>query len=531
MNFKINLLFWLVENWRLFISLFCAIVLANCLVFFLLYNNLKKKRLNLKREIWQNQKKEREIMEKEAKWNLSNLRLLTNIEKIKSYQKKHQLEEKNLAEFNKRLIEKEKILTKQWENTFQKEEELVKKKDKLVEEAKKIEINLRNIAKMSQEEAKENLFTIFKKEIEEDLEKYLKNQLVYQQNQAKKQATEIICLALEKYSSELIFDNTVSYLPIENQQMISKIIGKDGRNINFFRKITGTDLIISNEKNNKIVAEISCFNSLRREVATRTLKKLLKKEKISPLFIEQFFQETNKEIDINITQIGNEVIKELQIINIHPELINYLGKLKFRTSYGQNVLEHSLEVASLAGMMAAELGLDISLAKRAGLLHDIGKAINEPNASHVTSGIILAQQFQEPPEVINAIASHHYNIHPDNVYSWLVIAADTLSAARPGARSKQLEAYNIRMQNLENLAQEIPNIEKIYALQAGREVWVLVNAQKINDYQAWELTKQIKAKIQEQIIIPGEINISVIREKIFTETITNSGSKIIKKIK
>jgi ribonucrease Y len=278
-------------------------------------------------------------------------------------------------------------------------------------------------------------------------------------------------LALEKYSSELVFSKTTDTLTVENRQIISKIIGKEGRNINAFRRITGTEVTVDEEKEENSTIQISSFNSLRREIACQTLQSLIKEERISPAQIERVFHQVAKEINFLIRKTGEEVVKELELTNIHPELIKHLGKLKYRTSYGQNVLQHSLEVAKLSGTMAAELGLDVRLARRAGLLHDVGKASEESvGYSHVLSGVSLARKYREPEVVINAIASHHRNVPADNFYSLLVMAADRLSAARPGVRGYQLEAYVERMNSLEKIAQEFPGIKKSYAFQAGREI-------------------------------------------------------------
>lgn len=343
---------------------------------------------------------------------------------------------------------------------------------------------------MNEKEAQEILFSRLKEKIKSNLDKHTQQEIKRSKEKTEAETIKIICSALEKYSSKLVFSKTTNHLKIDNQKTMGRVIGKDGRNINFFRKLTGVELLINPENKHfkekydglkqketsgrgqkeELIIEISCFNSLRREIATLTLQRLISEQKFSPLQMESVFQEVSKEVDQIINQSGEEILLELQIGSVHPELVKYLGKLKFRTSYGQNVLEHSLEVAKLAGFIAAELGLDVKLAKRAGLFHDIGKAIEDDELSHVTSGIALAKQYKEPAEVINAIASHHRNFPADNLYSLLVSAADTLSAARPGARGQQAEAYITRMENLEKLAQEFPEINKIYAFQAGREI-------------------------------------------------------------
>src|SRR6185369_3988001 len=270
---------------------------------------------------------------------------------------------------------------------------------------------------------------------------------------------------------------------VENQKIISKIIGKEGRNINAFQRITGTELIIDRESDEPSV-QVSSFNSLRRAIGLQTLHTLVKETRFSPLQIEKAYQKVSSEVNELIIKSGEEVLKELELNNVHPELVKHLGKLKYRTSYGQNVLEHCLEVAKLAGSIASELGLDVFLARRAGLFHDIGKAVEDNgNYSHVLSGISLAKKYQESEEVINAIASHHRDFPPNNSYSLIILAADKLSAARPGARGYQSESYVERMNNLENIANEFPGIKKSYAFQAGREVWVFADSEKLNDHK------------------------------------------------
>jgi ribonuclease Y len=300
------------------------------------------------------------------------------------------------------------------------------------------------------------------------------------------------------------------------------MIGKEGRNINAFRRITGTDMIIDKESD-EVVVQVSSFNSLRREIAYKTLISLVKEEKFSPEQIEKTYHQMSLKINEIIIKSGEEAAKALEITGIHPELIKHLGKLKYRTSYGQNVLQHCLEVAKLTGNIAAELGLDVLLARRVGLLHDIGKSVEENGGySHVLNGVDLAKKYKEPKEVINAIASHHHDFPADNFYSLIVLATDRLSAARPGARGYQLEAYTERMNELEKIASEFPGIKKSYAFQAGREIWIFADAEKLNDYQTWEVSRKIRKKIEESIVIPGKVNIYTVREKKFIQKL-NTG--------
>ncbi|RHZ36938.1 Rnase Y domain-containing protein [endosymbiont GvMRE of Glomus versiforme] len=520
-----------------FIIIFLAVLtLILSLIFWSWQKKLANQQEKLKKTQIQQQKKEINLITREEKLRLAQTSLA--IQK-KSLQK----EEEKTTNLSEKLLQKEKVIAEQIKKCDQKEQRLEEKERELYQKEQENSNQLSQINKLRQEaeqklyevsqmdkkEAKEILFSRLKEKIKEDLDKKTQKEIKNNQEKVKEETTKIICLALEKYSSELVYSKTVNHLKVDDGKTVGRIIGKDGRNINFFRKLTGVDLLFNSEnevshrkpkegkKKEEWIIEISCFNSLRREIATHTLQKLINEQKFSPLQMEAIFQEVSQEVDEIIQQSGEEVLHELQISSVHPELIKHLGKLKFRTSYGQNVLEHCLEVAKLAAGIAAELGLDINLAKRAGLFHDIGKSVEDDGLSHVTSGVIIAKQCKESEVVINAIASHHRNFPADNPYSFIVMAADTLSAARPGARGQQLEAYIARMESLEKLAKEFSEVEKIYAFQAGKEIWVIVNAKKVSDYQLLEVSEAIQNKIREQIIVPGEIIISVLRETKFTQ--------------
>ncbi|MCE8162814.1 MAG: HDIG domain-containing protein [Candidatus Moeniiplasma glomeromycotorum] len=432
-------------------------------------------------------------------------------------------EQENFAVLQKNLqVEKEKNLNLAHQ-LFQKEQSLLNQLSQISHQEAQIKAireqvisRLEEIIPLSREEARKILFSLLQKKVDQELEKYKEVKLKEVEEQVQAESTKIICLSLEKSSSELVVSKTTIALQLESREIIGKIIGREGRNINAFQKITGTELIIDQETDEPTV-QVSSFNSLRREIAYQTLASLVKEEKISPVKIEKTYQKISSEIDQLIIKTGKEALKELELSGLENELIKYVGKLKYRTSYGQNVLEHCLEVASLAGNIAAELDLDAGLARRAGLLHDIGKAVEEKNISHVVSGVSLAKKYHEPAEVVNAIASHHGNFPADNFYSLIILAADRLSAARPGARGYQLEAYLERMNKLEKIAQQFSGIKKSYAFQAGREIWIMADAEKLNDYQTWEVARQIKEKIKKEIIIHGEVTIYTIREKRFVQ--------------
>ena len=472
--------------------------------------------------IWQGKiRQKKKILQTKRKELYSTQSQLLTREKVFQREKKKvadlELKLQNQAQLINQEKQRNQVQNQQWESQKKELDQQTKELEQLKE---RLESQLHQTAQLEKEEAKKILLARWQEKLQEDLEAKTREAIKQQESRVQEQATKILCVALEKYSSSLVFSQTVNHLQVTEKKTLGRIIGKDGRNINFFRKITGADLVFDSQKRvnqQEWTIEISCFNSLRREIATRVLQRLIQEEKISPSQIEKTFEEVSQEVEKIIQTSGKEALEDLKINSVHPELVKYLGSLKFRTSYGQNVLEHCLEVAKLAGTLASELGLKVSLARRAGLFHDIGKASEDSELSHVDSGIILAKQFQEPQEVVNAIASHHGDFPINNLYSWLVIAADTLSAGRPGARGQQAEAYLNRMENLEKLAQEFNQVEKIYAFQAGKEIWVLVNAKKVSDYQLREVSQAIQAKIKEKIIVPGKVTISVLRETKFTQ--------------
>ncbi|CAG8473822.1 14668_t:CDS:2 [Ambispora leptoticha] len=478
---------------------------------------ISQRNLEILSKLMESLPKTRKLQTKESQLEIVRKKLVSENEKLKANEKNLKSEEKRLESFAKQLFLKEELVTRQLIIDSQKQEEFQKKSEKLLKVKKQVTEHLEKIALMSVEEAKKHLFLLLKEEIVQELHDFQEEEILRVKNKVREESAKVICLALEKYSSELVFPKTTSTLQIGNEQIISRIIGKEGRNINAFRRVTGADLLIDKE-NKELVVQVVSFNSLRREIALQTLSSLVKEEKFSPTQIEKTFQKISLEVNELIIENGKAALRELELTGIHPELIGYLGKLKYRTSYGQNVLEHCVEVAKLSGSIAVELGLDVFLARRAGLFHDIGKSIEDGGRySHVLNGVELARRYKEPEVVINAISSHHHDYPADNLYSLIVIAADKLSAARPGARGYQLEAYIERMDSLEKLAKEIPGVKKSYVFQAGREVWIIVDPEKVDDYQTWEISQKVKKKIKEQIVILGEVTIQVVREKKFTQ--------------
>jgi ribonuclease Y len=379
-------------------------------------------------------------------------------------------EEERLFAKNEQLIRKEEVFIEQL-TTLSEREMKLHKDERELEELKNFVINeLNKKSSVKKEEIEKKLSGVLKKEVENKLKNYKDQKLKITEEEIEREVTNIICLAMEKYSSEIIFEKTVNSLKIKDKEIISKIIGREGRNINAFKRITGTQIIIEKE-NDELNIQISSFNSSRRELALQALVSLVKKDRISPTQIKETFDEISEKFKDSILKNGQKILRDLEIENVDEEMVFRLGKLKYRTSYGQNVLEHSIEVSKIMGSIAAELRLDVILSRRVGLFHDIGKSVDDEGGySHVLSGVSLAKKYNEPEEVINAIASHHRDEPVNNIYSSILLAADKISAARPGARGYQLEAYVERMNSIEKIAESFHGIKKSYSFQSGREI-------------------------------------------------------------
>ncbi len=386
------------------------------------------------------------------------------------------------------------------EKQYSKVEEIIHE-----QEAKLIEISGINV-----EKAREIILSRVEEDMTMEVASYIKEQEEKAKNEAGRIAQSLLANAIQQYANETVNEKTVSVVALPNDEMKGRIIGREGRNIRTIEACTGVDIIIDDTPEAVV---LSCFDPIRREIARRTMETLVSDGRIQPPRIEELVNKYKKELENDIRETGEKAVFETGIGKVHPEMVKLIGRLKFRTSYGQNALTHSLEVAFLAGKLAAEIGLNEITARRAGLLHDIGKAADhEMEGSHVDIGLELANRFREKPEVIDAIGSHHGDHEPTTIYSHLVAAADTLSAARPGARSESLDNYLKRLTQLEEICNEFKGVEKSFALQAGREVRVLVKPEEINDVEAYKLARDMRLMIENNINYPGTIKVVVIRE-------------------
>ncbi len=431
---------------------------------------------------------------------------------------------RELNTLEKRLQQKEVQLDKKQELIDRKEIEILEKETalkgvetRLHEQEKELEsiraeakAQLEKISNMTQQEAKEHLLKLVEQDIRQDAARLLKKVETETREQAEKKAREIISLAISRYAGDFVAERTVSVVALPSDEMKGRIIGREGRNIRALEAATGVDLIIDDTPEAVL---LSGFNPIRREVARIALERLVADGRIHPARIEEVVQKVEKELDVTIREAGEQATFDVGVYGIHPELVRLLGKLKYRTSFAQNVLQHSVEVAFLAGIMAAELGLDEKKAKRAGLLHDLGKAVDhEVEGPHALIGADIARKYGESEDVVHAIAAHHEDVKPETEIAVLVQAADALSGARPGARKEMLETYVKRLQDLENIARSFPGVQKSYAIQAGREIRIMVESSKVSDEEALLLSRDVAKKIESELSYPGQIKVTVIRE-------------------
>ena len=420
------------------------------------------------------------------------------------------------------LIQREETLDKKAANLEAREENLnqriasLAKQEAELEELKSRQITeLERIAAMTRDEAKDIIVSKVQKEAYHDAAAMVRDIEAQAREEGEKKARNIVALAIQKCAADHVAESTVSVINLPNDDMKGRIIGREGRNIRALETATGVDLIIDDTPEAVIV---SAFDPVRREVARLAVEKLIMDGRIHPARIEETVEKARREVENQIREAGENAVFETNQHGIHSELVKILGRLKYRTSYGQNVLKHSIEVSHLAGLMAAELGADVQLCKRAGLLHDIGKAVDhESEGTHVSLGVELAKKYHESEAVIHCIAAHHNDVEPQTVEAVLIQAADAISAARPGARRESLENYIKRLEKLEEIANSFDGVEKCYAIQSGREVRIMVKPEDVNDEGIKILAKEIAKRIEEQMEYPGQIRVNVIRETRSTE--------------
>lgn len=478
-----------------------------------------------KEEILTEAKKTAEAIKKEAAIEAKDI-----VYQAKSEVEKEIRDRRNeLNQLDRRLRQKEETLERKSYQLEKREQELIKREREFGQRERNLSekeahlnnlikeqtLNLERISGLSMDVAKEELLKKVEEEARFEAAKLAKRIEDEAKEEAEKRAREIVSLTIQRYASDYVADGTVTAVTLPNDEMKGRIIGREGRNIRALEAATGVDLIVDDTPE---MVTLSAFDPVRREIARISLERLIADGRIHPTRIEEIVEKVRKEVDATIKEEGEKAVFELGISGVHPEIIRLLGRLKYRTSYGQNMLQHSKEVAYLAGMMAAELGADVKLAKRGGLLHDIGKAIDhEVEGPHQEIGANFAKKYGENPKVINAILVHHGDGDPITPEAALVAAADALSAARPGVRRESIEHYLKRLEKLEQIAMSFKGVEKCYAIQAGREVRIIVRPEEMSDEMAAILSRELSKKIESEMTYPGQIKVTVIRESRFVE--------------
>lgn len=497
--------------------IYIALVVAGAVAGILLLRFLEDRKVLTSRE---NARKivEESLKEAEAQKREKIIEAKDEILKLRSQLEKDREERRSeLQRIERRVLQREENLDKKSDGLEKREKALVGKeqelsriKEQLTQLETQQRAELEKVARLTVEEAKELLLKSVERELQFEIAARVKQMEEHIKEDAERRARKIIVTAIQKYAADQVAETTVSVVPLPNDEMKGRIIGREGRNIRMLETLTGIDLIIDDTPEAVI---LSGFDPIRREIARMALEKLIIDGRIHPARIEEMVEKSQKEMETRVLHEGEEACYEAGIAGVHPEIMKLLGRLKFRTSYGQNLLQHSLEVSFLAGAIAAELGTDVQLAKRAGLLHDIGKAINsEVEGPHALTGAKFAEKYKEPREVVHAIAAHHEDEEQMTVEAVLIQACDAISAARPGARRETLEIYIKRLEKLEKVANSFEGVDKSFAIQAGREVRILVKPDHVDDVGIPKLARDIVKKIEEELEYPGQIKVTVIRE-------------------
>lgn len=501
------------------------IVVAAVISHFLTVSNLKN---NAESKIGNAEARAREIIDDavktaEAKKKESLLEIKEESIKNKNELEKETKERRSeLQRYEKRVLSKEETLDKKSEAIERreagftaKEEELRQREAKVEELSQQRVQELERISGLTSEQAKEYLLKTVEEDVKHDTAKMIKELEAQAKEEADKKAKEYVVTAIQRCAADHVAETTISVVQLPSDEMKGRIIGREGRNIRTLETLTGVELIIDDTPEAVV---LSGFDPIRREVARIALEKLIVDGRIHPARIEEMVEKAQKEVDTMIREEGEAAALEVGVHGIHPELIKLLGRMKFRTSYGQNALKHSIEVAQLSGLLAGEIGLDVRLAKRAGLLHDIGKSIDhDVEGSHIQIGVDLCRKYKESPTIINAVEAHHGDVEPETLIACVVQAADTISAARPGARRETLETYTNRLKQLEDITNQFKGVDKSFAIQAGREIRVMVVPEQVSDADMVLLARDIAKQIEFELEYPGQIKVNVIRESRVTD--------------
>ena len=496
------------------------------IIFMIILNSIKLMNASKKvQSLLDNAKKEADKLKRDSilEAKEENHRLKIELDKetkekkqeIKDSEERLLAREESMDRRDQTLQNREQMLEDKENNLILKQKEIQEKQLELEETKEEQLKQLEKIAGYTKKQARELIMKKVEEMMNLEITSYIKDREAEAKLQADKSSKEMLVSTMQRYAADIAGEQTVTVVTLPNDEMKGRIIGREGRNIRTIEAVTGVDLIIDDTPEALV---LSSFDPYRREIARLTLETLIKDGRIHPSRIEEVYDKTVKEMKAELIEIGNNALFELGITKMDPELVETIGKLQFRTSYGQNALKHSLEVANLAGLLAGELGENITLAKRAGLLHDIGKAIDhEVEGSHVELGANLARKYGENEIVINAIESHHGDTEPTSIISTIVAIADTISASRPGARNDSLENYIKRLTELEQIGNEVEGVEKAYAVQAGRELRIIVKPEEIDDLESHKVAREIKNKIEESLQYPGTIKVVVVRETRVTE--------------